>query len=403
MLTSLAELIIVCLLTAWLFKKFNIPGFVGILAVGVILGPYILGLIHPQLLAISSELRLAALVIILLRAGFELKKDTLKKVGKRALLLSAVPPIFEIIAITMFAPSLLGISYFEAAILGTILGAVSPAIVVTMMLDFIEKRKGTKKGIPTLMLATAPINDVFIIVIYSILIGIYTENQVNIIWSIAGIPISIILGISAGAGIGLVLIKLFDKFNQRATMQVLIIMACSILLLKVEHLIEHWIPFAALISVMTIGFIILDKRQKYSHKISLKLAKIWIIAEIVLFSMVGAEVDINIAFHSGLVGALIIFLGLIARSIGTYLCVIKAGFNFKEKMFIVVSYIPKATVQAAICAAPLAAMKLYGMPTQAGEIILAVAVLSIVMTAPLGAWAISFTGKRWLEEEVKIV
>ncbi|MCF8298406.1 MAG: cation:proton antiporter [Saprospiraceae bacterium] len=399
MLYSFAELIIICLLAAWLFKKIKIPELVGILAIGVILGPYVLGLIDPQLLGISSELRLAALVVILLRAGFELKKDTLNKVGKTALLLSFIPAIFEIITITFLAPSFLGISYLEAAILGTILGAVSPAVVVPMMIDFIEKRKGTKKGIPTLMLAASSIDDVFVIVIYSILIGIYTGSHVNLAWKLAGIPISIILGILVGIALGLALIKLFDKFNPRATKRVLIIMAVSILLLKVEHLIEHWIPFAALVSLMSIGFIILEKREKYSHEISLKLAKIWVIAEIILFSMVGAEVDISVAFHSGLIGALLIFLGLIARSIGTYICVLKAGFNFKEKMFMVIAYLPKATVQAAIGAAPLAAMKLNGMPTYPGEIILAVAVLSIVLTAPLGAWAISFTGKRWLEEE----
>ena len=240
---------------------------------------------------------------------------------------------------------------------------------------------------------------VFVIVVYSILIGIYTGNHVNLIWEFSGIPISIVLGIAVGIVTGLVLIKVFDKFNPRATKRVLVIMAVSLLLLKFENFVEQWVPFAALIAIMAIGFIILDRRQKYSREISLKLAKIWVIAEIVLFSMVGAEVNISVAFHSGLVGALLIFTGLVARSIGTYLCVINTDYTFKEKMFVVIAYLPKATVQAAIGASPLVAMKLLGMPTYPGEIILAVAVLSIVLTAPLGAWAISFTGGKWLEEE----
>ncbi|MBU2650725.1 MAG: cation:proton antiporter [Bacteroidetes bacterium] len=399
MLDSLAEVIIASLLAAWLFRKMKIPELVGILLVGVLFGPYVLNLLNPELIDISGELRLAALLVILLRAGFELRKDTLNKVGKTALFLSFVPAVIEAGVITLLAPLLFGLTYLESAILGTILGAVSPAVVVPMMINLIEKKRGTAKGIPTLILAASSIDDVFVIVLYSILIGIYTGSSVNIAWALAGIPISIILGIVVGLGIGILLYKLFDRFNPRATKRVLIIMAVSVLLMRVEHLISHWIPFAALLSVMAIGFIILEKRDKYAHELSLKFAKVWVIAEILLFTMVGSAVNINVAFESGLAGLLLIFTGLVGRSLGSWLCLLGTNLNFKERWFVVISYIPKATVQAAIGAAPLAAMKIAGMDTGPGEIILAVAVLSIVLTAPLGAWAIGFTGKRWLSKE----
>lgn len=399
MLDSLAEIIIASLMTAWLFKKLRIPELVGILFVGIIFGPYVLNLLNPDLLDISGDLRLAALIVILLRAGFELKKDTLNRVGKTAFLLSFIPAIIEAGVITIFAPLFFNFSYFEAAILGTILGAVSPAVVVPMMIDFIDKRKGTKKGIPTLILAASSIDDVFVIVIYSILIGIYTGSQVNIAWELAGIPISIALGVAIGIGVGYFLYKLFDRFNPRATKRVLIIMAVSVLLLRMEHVISNWIPYAALLSVMAIGFIILEKREQYAHELSNKLAKIWVIAEILLFTMVGSAVNVHVAFQSGLAGLLLVFVGLTGRSIGSWICLIGSDLNIKERLFVVIAYLPKATVQAAIGAAPLMAMRRNGMDTGPGEIILAVAVLSIIITAPLGAWAIAYTGKRWLSAD----
>jgi len=399
MLDSLAEVIIASLLAAWLFRKIKIPELIGILLVGVLFGPYVLNLLNPELIDISGELRLAALLVILLRAGFELRRDTLNKVGKTALFLSFVPAILEAGVITILAPLFFGLSYLESAILGTILGAVSPAVVVPMMINLMDKKRGTAKGIPTLILAASSIDDVFVIVLYSILIGIYTGSNVNIAWALAGIPISIILGIVVGLGIGILLYKLFDRYNPRATKRVLIIMAVSVLLMRIEHLIIHWVPFAALLSVMAIGFIILEKRQKYAHELSLKFAKVWVIAEILLFTMVGAAVNINVAFESGLPGLLLIIAGLTGRSIGSWICLMGTNLNLKERWFVVIAYIPKATVQAAIGAAPLAAMRLAGLDTGPGEIILAVAVLSIVLTAPLGAWAIGYTGKKWLTRE----
>ena len=397
MAVSLAELVITCLVIDWLFKKIKMPGLVGMLLIGIIFGPYVLGLLDKHLLAVSSDLRLIALIVILLRAGLELSKDTLKKVGSHALLLSFIPATFETITITFLGSIFLQLTYLESAILGAILGAVSPAVVVPLMIGFIEKKMGTKKGIPTLLLAASSIDDVFVIVVYSVLVGMYTGRKINIIWELSSIPLSIITGVIIGLITGWLLYLLFNKFNPRATKRVLLILGISILYVRIEHLLKGIFPFSALIAVMSIGFIILEKREKYAHELSAKLGKIWVFAEIMLFTLVGAQVDVKLAVKAGLSGIALISIGLVGRSIGTYLCLIGSKFNIKERLFIVISYIPKATVQAAIGAAPLAAMKLAGMNTMPGKIILTMAVLSILLTAPIGAWAIIFTGNRVLE------
>ncbi|RLD48159.1 MAG: sodium:proton antiporter [Bacteroidetes bacterium] len=399
MIVSLAGLVIAGMLIAWLFKYIKIPELVGILILGIALGPFALNMLDPSLINIASQLTSAALIVILLRAGFELSKDTLKKVGRPAILLSMIPAIFEATAIMFLSHYFLNFTLLEGAILGSVLGAVSPAVVVPLMIKFIDEKRGTKKGIPTLVLAGSSIDDVFVIVIYSILIGIYTGGNVNIAWELFSIPASIILGIAVGIFAGFILYLLFDKFNPRATKRMLIILAVSVFLVQAEHLLENIIPFASLLAVMSIGFIILEKRGKYAHELSEKLAKLWILAEIVLFTMVGTEVNINVALKMGLIGALIIFTALIFRSIGTWLSLIGTDLTKKEKLFIVISYIPKATVQAAIGGAPLAAMKAAGMTTLPGEQILAMAVLSILLTAPLGAWGITVYGKKVLEVE----
>lgn len=397
MILTLAELVICSMFIAWLFKIIKVPELVGILLLGIILGPYSLNLLDPGLIDISGELTTAALIVILLRAGFELSRENLSRVGRPVLLMSFLPATFEAVAIMYLSVFFLKFTLLEGAMLGAILGAVSPAVVVPLMLKFIDERRGTKKGIPTLILAGSSVDDVFVIVVYSILIGIYTGGKVNVAWELAGIPISIISGILVGFIIGIVLYKIFDKINPRATKRVLIILAISIILIHIEQIIKQWIPFAALLAVMAIGFIILEKRNKYAHELSLKLSKIWILAEIVLFTMVGTQVNITVAWKMGLIGALIIFLALIARSIGTWLCLINTEFTNREKLFIVISYIPKATVQAAIGAAPLIAMKAAGLNTVPGEKILAMAVLSILLTAPIGALGISLYGKKVLE------
>ncbi len=402
MAVSLAELVIICLVVDWLFKKVKLPGLVGMLITGIVFGPYVLNWLDSNLLAVSYDLRLIALIVILLRAGLELSKDTLKKVGLRALLLSFIPASFEIFAVTLLAPKIIGLNYLESAILGAILGAVSPAVVVPLMIGFIEKKRGIKKGIPTLLLAASSIDDVFVIVIYSVLIGIYTGKKINILWEFASIPISIITGVVIGLITGLLLYQLFNKFNPRATKRVLLILGISILFSRGEQLLKGIIPFSALLAVMSIGFIILEKNEKYAHELSAKLGKIWVFAEIMLFTLVGAQVNVNLAWKAGVSGVVLISLGLVARSIGTYICLIKSQFTLKERLFIVISYIPKATVQAAIGAAPLAAMKAAGMNTYPGEIILTMAVLSILLTAPTGAWGIIFSGNRILSKDETI-
>ena len=397
MIVSLAELLILGLIVDWAFRKLTVPGLVGMLFLGVLFGPHALGLVNPELLAASGDFRLIALIVILLRAGLELSKDTLNRVGGRVLVLAVIPAVVEGVAIMALGPSLLGLSLMESAILGSVLAAVSPAVVVPLMIRFMEQGKGAEKGIPTMVLAASSLDDVFVIVVYSVLIGIYTGASVGIAWQLAGIPLSILLGIVVGLVIGVGLFKVFQKFNPRATKRVLVMLGLSVLLVRAEHIMQAWIPFAALLAVMAMGFIILEKDDHMAHEISAKLGKIWVFAEIVLFTMVGAQVDIEVAMEAGFAGALIIGLGLVARSIGTYGCLLGSELNVAERIFVVITYLPKATVQAAIGGAPLAAMALAGMETGAGEIILAVAVLSIVLTAPLGAWAISVTGDRVLQ------
>jgi len=400
MALSLALIILLCLVSEWLFTRLGLPPLVGMIGIGVLFGPSILNLIHPSLLNVSSDLRLMALIIILLRSGFKLSKGSLHKVGRHALLLGFLPATCEALLIFVMAPLLLGISSMEAAILGCILAAVSPAVVVPPMIRFIEERRGEKKNIPTMVLAGASLDDVTVIVVYSILIGIYSGKQINIGWQLAGIPLSIFTGIALGLALALILITMFERFNPRATKRTLIVVSLSIMLVSLKDFLDTLnIPFAPLIAVMTIGFVILEKRELMAHEISSKLAKIWIFAQILLFTLVGSQVQIEAALDAGLKGIALIFLGLLARSVGTYLCTLGSNLNQKEKLFVVLSYLPKATVQAAIGAAPLMVMQANGMPLRAGEIILAMAVMSILVTAPLGALAIHWGGRALLVQE----
>ncbi len=397
MAAGLAEIIVLGLVADWLFRKLRLPGLVGMLLIGVALGPYALRALDPNLLAVGPDLRLIALIVILLRAGFELSRSTLHRVGLRALLLSFVPAVVEGAAIVGLAPWLLGLSRMESALLGAVLAAVSPAVVVPAMIRFMEERRGVAKGIPTMVIAASSVDDVFVIVIYSVLIGLHTGKGSNVAAQLAGIPVSIALGAAVGLLLGALLCRMFERFNPRATKRVLIVVAASVLLVRIERAIEAWVPFAALVAAMAIGFAILERREQMAHEISAKLAKIWVFAEIILFAMVGAQVNLPVAAQAGLAGAALIALGLVARSVGVLLCLLRSELNLRERLFVAVAYAPKATVQAAIGAAPLMAMRAAGMDTAPGEIILAVAVLSILLTAPAGAWAISAFGPRALE------
>ena len=399
MIVGIAQLLILGLIVDWAFRKIKVPGLVGMLFLGLLLGPHLSSLISPELISVSEDFRLFALIVILLRVGFELSKDSLKLVALRVVLMATLPAITQGITVMFLGGPLLGLSLLESAILGAVLAATSPAVVIPMMIRFKEKNLGVIKGIPSMIMLAVSLEDVFVIVVYSVLISSYLGDSTNLIIQLIGIPFSIILGTLIGLISGLILFKLFKNFKMRSTKQVLILLGLSILLVQVEYLLKPWVSFAALLSIIAIGFLILQKDQSMATKISLKISKLWIFAEIFLFTLVGAQVNIEVVFQAGLTGAAVIFLGLIARSFVTYLCLLKSNLNVSERFFVVISYLPKATVQAAIGGAPLAAMTLRGMETGPGEIILAVAVLSIILTAPLGAVAIKIVGKKVLKAE----
>jgi solute carrier family 9B (sodium/hydrogen exchanger), member 1/2 len=395
---SIAEILILCLLADWLVRRMRLPGLFGMLMVGILLGPHALNAINPALMAISPDLRLIALIVILLRSGLKLTRATLHHSGGRVLLLSFLPALCELAAITMIAPQLLALTYMEAALLGTVLAAVSPAVVVPAMIKLMEEKRGANKGIPAMIMAAASIDDVFVIVAHTIALSLYLGSATkNPLLQVATIPVSLISGIALGILLGIGLYKLCDHFNPRATKRVLILIAAATLLMRLQYLLDGVFPFSGLVATMALGFILLEKREHMAHELSAKLAKIWIFAEIVLFSLVGAQVNISIAWHAGLAGLTILACGLLARSGGVFLCLLQSKLNLKERLFVMLAYSPKATVQAAIGASPLLAMQANGLPVAAGETILALAVLSIVVTAPIGALAIQYTAPRCLD------
>lgn len=397
MVISIALLVILGLIFNYLFTKMKLPGLLGMLLVGILCGPCVLNVIDPHLMEVSTDLRKVALLVILLRAGLELSKDTLHKIGKTALLMSFIPAVFEAAVITLVGPLLFNITYLEAGILGCIIAAVSPAVVVPLMISYIDKKLGTTKAIPTMIIAASSVDDIFVIVIFTILLGFSNGENNNIALKLLEIPETIIVGIFFGLIIGLIMVFFFKMFNPRATKMGIILIAVAVLFTWFEEFLKDhtYIYFSALLGSMAIGYIILDKAEEKAHKISQKLSKIWVFAEIILFVLVGAQVNINVAWKAGLLGIILIILGLLARSIGTYISVLSTDYTFKERMFCVISYIPKATVQAAIGAIPLE----MGLP--GGEIILALAVISIIFTAPLGAIGITLTAERFLETSEK--
>ncbi len=388
---SLALIIVLGLGADYLVRRIRLPGLIGMLVAGIVAGPYIFNLMSPEMIKISADLRKIALIVILLRAGFELRRDVLKRVGKAAVVMSCVPAVFEIGGVMLVGPGLLDISLLEAAILGSILAAVSPAVVVPLMIDFMDRGRGAKKGIPTLILGASSLDDVFVIVLFTVFLGMYGGGETNIIAKLAEIPISIVTGVLVGLIPGYFLYKLFTKFDWRSPKRTLTVLGVAILLTWLETICEEHVPVAGLLGVMAIGFIILEKSEPIAHLISLKLKKLWVFAELILFVLVGAQVNIHVAWEAGLAGLLVIITGLVFRSVGTYISLLGTPLDWKEKLFCVVAYVPKATVQAAIGAVPLAA------GVASGEVILAVAVLSILITAPIGAIGIMIFGERVLD------
>lgn len=388
---SLAIIILLGLIANKLFEKLNLPGLLGMLILGIIIGPHGLNWLSKDILNTSSDLRKIALIVILLRAGLGLNKDELKLVGKTALKLSCIPGIIEGLFIAIASVKLLGFSFIQGGLLGFIIAAVSPAVVVPQMLNLIDKGLGKAKGIPTLILAGASIDDVFAITIFSTFLGLYTGKNINIAIQILKIPVSIILGTLIGVLSAIIIIKIFKKYPIDNTKKILIILSISIILTLIETLLKGKLEIASLLGVMSLGFVISDKIPSIGDKVSKGLNEIWVFAQILLFVLVGAEVNMVIAFKSGFLGIIIIALGLIGRSIGVLISLKGSNLNIKEKLFCVIAYIPKATVQAAMGAVPLA------NGVEAGDIILAIAVLSILTTAPLGAIAINLSGPRLLE------
>lgn len=390
MAASLAIIILLGMPANKLFEKLKVPGLLGMLLLGVFIGPYGFNLLDSDLINASADLRKIALIIILLRAGLGINKNDLKKIGNTALKMSCIPGLIEGFFIAFASIKLLDFTLIQGGILGFIIAAVSPAVVVPSMLNLIENKLGVNKGIPTLILAGASIDDVFAITIFSAFLGLYSGTHKDIGIQLFNIPISIILGIILGAIIGYILVIVFKKNHIRDTKKVLLIIGLSILLTELEASLNTKIEIASLLGVMTIGFIIVEKLPNVGKRLSLKFNKIWVFAEILLFVLVGAQVNVSVAIKAGGVGILVILIGLIGRSIGVYLSLIGTDLNPKERAFCVISYIPKATVQAAMGAVPLS----FGVAS--GEVILAIAVLSILITAPLGAIGISLSAEKFL-------
>ena len=397
-MTSLAFIFLVGLSLAAICQKIKLPRIIGMLIAGIILGPFILDVLDPKLLGISAELRQIALVIILIKAGLSLDLGDLKKVGRPAVLMSFLPAIFEILAFVLFAPAMLGINRIEAAVMGAVLGAVSPAVVVPKMVQLIEERYGTNKSIPQMILAGASLDDVFVIVLFTTFLGMAQGNSANAM-DFVNIPISIVLGIILGAVSGLILAWFFEtnyshQHLVRNSMKVIIVLGVSFLLMAVEEWLEGIVAVSGLLAVMSMAMVVAMKSVPVvAERLRQKYGKLWIAAEVILFVLVGAAVDIRYTLGAGGKAILMIAIGLAFRSVGVWLCMLGTKLNTKERLFCMISYLPKATVQAAIGSVPLS----LGLPC--GKIVLSVAVLSILITAPLGAMGIDYSYKKLLVHE----
>lgn len=386
MLLSISLILIVGMSLGYICQKLKLPSLLGMLITGMILGPYVLNLLDPNILAISADLRKIALIIILTRAGLGLDLSGLKKLGRPAFLMCFLPATFELIGIVLLAPKLLGLTTLEAAIMGAVLAAVSPAVVVPRMVKLIDEGY---KDIPQLILAGASVDDVYVIVLFSTFIGMIQGQGANIM-NFINIPISIILGILIGLLLGLLLSYFFKNIHIRDTSKVLIIISVSLLLVVLEDSLTTSITFSSLISIMFIGVGLKRNREIVAKRLSIKYGKLWVGAEVFLFVLVGATVNINYLSHVGFKALLLIILALIFRMFGVFVCLLKTKLNKKEKLFAMIAYTPKATVQAAIGGIPLS------LGLACGDIVLTVAVLAIVLTAPLGAFAIDLSYKKLL-------
>ena len=375
---------------SYIFKKIKFPSLLAYIITGIILGPYVINGIDSSILNISAELRQIALIIILIRAGITLNIEDLKKVGRPAILMCFVPACFEIIGICLLAPRLLNISLLDAAIMGTVIAAVSPAVIVPKMIKLIEDGYGKEHSIPQLILAGASVDDVFVIVMFTAFTGLATGENINA-WQFIGIPISILLGVILGLIVGYILIKLFKKIHMRDTVKVVILLSMSFIMVTVETWLKGIIPISGLLAVMSMGIMINKKYPILAKRITGKFGKLWVVAEIILFVLVGASVNIQYALNAGISTIILIILVLLFRMLGVFVCLLKTKITIKERIFCMIAYTPKATVQAAIGGVPLA------MGLGCGEIVLTVAVIAILITATFGAFGIDLSYKKLLE------
>lgn len=398
MLTSLALIFLVGLSMAAICRKIKLPRIIGMLITGIVLGPYVLDLLDPSILAISAELRKMALIIILLKAGLSLDLGDLKKVGRPAVLMSCLPASFEILAFFLFAPSILGITRIEAMVMGAVLGAVSPAVVVPRMVQLMDSKYGTKKSIPQMILAGASCDDIFVIVLFTTFVSMAQGGTAKVT-DFINIPVSIGLGVLMGAVTGYFLSLFFEtayahKHCVRNSTKVIIVLGVSFVLVAVETWLEGIVSVSGLLAVVAMACVLKMKSVAFvSKRLSEKFGKLWIAAEVILFVLVGAAVDISYMGEAGLAAVGMILLALCFRAVGVGGCMIGTELNLKERLFCVIAYLPKATVQAAIGSVPLS----LGLPC--GEMVLSVAVLAILITAPLGAIGMDATYKRLLVKE----
>ena len=395
MLTSLSFVFLLGLAMAALCQKFKIPRIIGMLVTGILLGPCVLNWLSESILGISSELRQMALIIILLKAGLSLNLADLKKVGRPALMMSCVPASFEILAFVIFAPAILHISRVEAAVMGAVLGAVSPAVVIPRMVQLMETKYGTDQRIPQMIMAGASCDDIFVIVLFSTFTNMAQGGSAHVA-DFINIPVSILLGIALGAVAGYGLSLFFEtayakEHYVRNSMKVILILGMSFFLMSVETWLKGKVSVSGLLAVVSMAAVIRIKCiPKVSKRLSEKFGKLWIAAEVILFVLVGAAVDIRYTMQAGIAAVLMIFVGLMFRAVGVSLCMLGTKLNKKERLFCVIAYLPKATVQAAIGSVPLA----MGLPC--GQIVLSVAVLAILITAPLGAAGMDLTYDKLL-------
>ena len=398
MLTSLALIFLVGLSTAAICGRLRLPRIIGMLITGILLGPYVLNVLDPSILSISSELRQIALIIILLKAGLSLNLADLKKVGRPAIMMACIPATFEILAYFLLAPYFLGITRLEAAVMGAVMGAVSPAVVVPRMVQLMDEKYGTAKSIPQMVLAGASCDDIYVIVLFSTFVGMAQGGSANMM-DFVNIPVSIVLGVALGAAVGLLLHLFLETAYRhgcyvRNSTKVILILGLSFLLMAVETWLKGIVSVSGLLAVMSMACVLKIKSpEKVTKRLSAKFGKLWIAAEAILFVLVGAAVDIRCAVQAGAAAVLMIALALVFRAVGVSICMLGTGLNRKERLFCVIAYLPKATVQAAIGSVPLS----MGLPC--GQLVLSVAVLAILITAPLGAIGIDRTAGRLLVQE----